>query len=224
MSDTLVLGSPPWPEPVDPLRKGPRNQLLRSPEARVHPVFLERWSPRSFIPEPIPPKELRSLFEAARWAPSANNVQPWLFLYAQRSEDRQRFLEGLHPRNRAWAARAPVLAYLLARTHLPGPEGTGPVPNPNARFDAGAAWMALALQARFLGLSTHAMGGLERPGVYSILGVSPEEFEILVGIAIGRSGDWDALPPDLAAREHPSSRKPLSAIYQEGPLGSAGTG
>ncbi len=219
MSGSDALPQPSGPVPRSPLPAPEGGAPSRRAEAEVHPAFLSRWSPRSFAPDPVAPEDLRSLFEAARWAPSSNNTQPWLFLYAQGPEGRARFLEGLHPRNRAWASRAPVLAYLLARTHLPGPPGSGPVPNPFARFDAGAAWMALALQAHFLGLSTHAIGGLRRPEVYSVLGVSPQDYDVIVGIAIGRSGEPTALPGELAAREHPSARKPLSAILHEGALG-----
>lgn len=130
----------------------------RIPEADVDAVFLDRWSPRSFRPDPLRPEQIQSLFEAARWAPSASNEQPWLFVYAVTAEDRARFAEGLVEWNRRWAPSAPLLGYILARTNLL----KGNKPNTTAHFDTGAAWMSLALQARRLGLHAHAMGGSRR--------------------------------------------------------------
>ncbi|MCU0723732.1 MAG: nitroreductase family protein [Planctomycetes bacterium] len=129
----------------------------RAPEASVDPMFPDRWSPRSFLPDPLPPEDLRSLLEAARWAPSCFNEQPWLFLWAATAEDRGRFAAALSERNRAWASRAPLLMFLAVRTAF----ARNGKPNRHAAFDGGAAWMSLALQARRLGYFAHAMAGFD---------------------------------------------------------------
>jgi nitroreductase len=178
-------------------------------------MFPGRWSPRSFSPESVDPAVLRQLFEAARWAPSSANEQPWLIVYAIRPEDRARFAEGLLEMNRGWASHAPVLAYLLARRKFARGSWAGQL-NPMASFDAGAAWMSFALQAHLLGLSAHAMGGIDRTKVGSLLGVPTEEYEILIAIAVGYRGDPAVLPEPMAARERPSERRPLREVAVEG--------
>lgn len=184
----------------------------RTPEAEVDSMFLDRWSPRDFLDEPIPEHQLRSLFEAARWAPSCYNEQPWLFIYAVRREDRERFAAALVEKNRLWASRAPLLMFVLTRRNF---VATGK-PNRHGAFDAGAAWVSLALQARKLGLYTHAMAGFDQDKAYEILGVPREEFEVMAAVAVGRRGDGSHLPEDLAAREAPSPRKPLAELALEG--------
>jgi nitroreductase len=187
---------------------------VRPTEADVSPWFVNRWSPRAFTDEPVDPEELRAVFEAARWAPSSSNEQPWLFVYAQRSEDRARLLPGLHPFNQVWAAHAPVLIYLFARRHLRS-QDEGPVVNTKAQFDAGAAWMSLALQAELIGLSAHAMGGIEPDRIYELTGVPKEEYEVVAAIALGHRGYPSQLPTAFAEREHPSPRRPLDEILRE---------
>ncbi len=182
----------------------------------MNPLFVERWSPRAFATEGVPADALRTLFEAARWAPSSANEQPWLFVYATSPEDRSRFAQGLAPMNRVWAEHAPVIAFLFARNRFaqPGPyEGRE---NPSASFDAGAAWMSLAMQAQMVGLSTHAMGGIDRAEVHRLTGVPAAEYTALVGIAIGHRASPTELPEPYAAREQPSPRRPLREMAVEG--------
>ncbi|MCI4373095.1 MAG: nitroreductase family protein [Thermoplasmata archaeon] len=215
MSDTETLSTMIRPTAVP---EGSQTLLsrVRPVEAEVNPMFVERWSPRAFSDEPIPAETVRTLFEAARWAPSSANEQPWLFVYAVSPEDRARFAQGLAPMNRVWAERAPVLAFLFARSRF---DQDGPFhghANPTASFDAGAAWMSLALQAHLVGLSTHAMGGIEREEVHRLLGVPTTEFSAVIGIAIGHRAEPVALPEPYAAREGPSPRRPLSEMAQEG--------
>jgi nitroreductase len=182
----------------------------RRAEASVDEQFISRWSPRSFSSEALNPELLSSLFEAARWAPSAANAQPWLFIYADDAEALSRFRALLRGGNRRWAERAPVLAFLFARKHNQG------APNRSALFDAGAAWMALALQARKLGIVTRAMGGILRDEVYPALGVPADEYDAACAIAIGRQGQLDVLPSDLQERERPNDRRPLAQIAVRG--------
>lgn len=184
----------------------------RVPEAAVDRMFIERWSPRSFLPEPLRPEEVRALFEAARWAPSASNEQPWFFVYAVSEEDRRRFAATLVEWNQRWAPSAPLLGYILARRNLAGKAR----PNATALFDAGAAWMSLTLQAHQLGLHVHGMGGFDREKAIAALGVPSDHYEIITAFAVGRRGDPAALPEDLREREVPSLRKPLAEVAAEG--------
>jgi nitroreductase len=189
-----------------------KDSVERTAQANVDPLFLERWSPRAFEPTPLAEETLASLFEAARWAPSCLNEQPWLFVYARSEPDRSRFASVLAESNQTWARQAPVLAFVFARRRF----SKNDTPNRWAGFDAGAAWMSLALQARLLGLDTHAMGGFDEERVYEALGVPRDDYQAMAAIAIGRRGPAEGLPDALASRERPSPRKDLSAVAHEG--------
>ena len=184
----------------------------RIPEVDIDPVFLDRWSPRSFLSEPLRPEEVLALFEAARWAPSASNDQPWLFIYAVSEKDRQRFAATLVEWNQRWAPAAPLLGYVLARRNLAGKDR----PNATALFDTGAAWMSLTLQAHKLGLHVHGMGGFDREKAIAALGVPADRYEIIAAFVVGRRGNPADLPEDLRQREVPSLRKPLAEVAVEG--------
>src|SRR3954471_8461146 len=148
----------------------------RRPAHPVDPLFLERWSSRAFDAAPMPEEDLLTLFEAARWAPSAFNSQPWRFLYARRDdEDWALFLSLLIPWNQAWAHSASALIYILSDC-LPftGKDGA-PAPSHTHSFDAGAAWACLALQATKLGYQAHGMSGIELDRARTGLRV-PERF------------------------------------------------
>lgn len=188
--------------------------MVRHSEAPIDPQFLDRWSPRALSSEPLTDEQVRSLFEAARWAPSSGNEQPWLFLYAVKEEDLRRFRPILVEGNRVWADRAPLLCFVFSRRTL---RRSGK-PSPTYAFDAGAAWMSLALEARKLGLFAHGMAGFHKDLAYKELGVPEEEYEVLAAIAVGRYGDPATLPEALREREQPSGRKPLSEVAVEGPL------
>lgn len=180
----------------------------RKPQTEVDSMFIDRWSPRAFISEPLSENQIQTLFEAARWAPSCFNEQPWLFLYASKPEDREIFASILVKKNQLWASRAPLLMFVLARRKF---EMTGKE-NRHAPFDAGAAWMALALQARRLGLYAHAMAGFNLEKAYEVLGVSKEDYHIMAAIAVGCKGDAAQLPDDLRQMEMPNDRKPSSEV------------
>ncbi len=182
----------------------------RQAEARVDEQFITRWSSRAFSSEPLPEELSAALFEAARWAPSASNAQPALFLYADRDPELSRYRALVKDNNRRWADRAPLLAFVFARREHQG--GT----NRTAAFDAGAAWMSLALQAHRLGLIARAMGGIHRDRVHEALGVPEQRFDIMCGVAVGRPGDPGALAPDLIERERPSVRRPLAEVALRG--------
>ena len=134
----------------------------RKADRPVDPLFLERWSPRAFDGSEMPEEDLLTLFEAARWAPSAFNSQPWRFLYARRGDaDWERFLGLLIPWNQSWAHSASALVYILSDT-LPFTDKAGePATSHTHSYDSGAAWACLALQASRHGLSGawHVGGG-----------------------------------------------------------------
>lgn len=204
-----VPGSIPGSRGAAPAPASPR-----VPAAPVDPRFLDRWSPRAFSPEPIDDATLATLFEAARWAPSCSNEQPWFFLYGSTPEELEHFQPLLEPGNREWADRAPVLAVLFTRRAW---KRTGK-PNRWAQFDAGASWLALALQARALGLYAHAMGGFDEDLAYELLQVPREDYEAMAVIAIGRYGDPSSLPPRQLAKEFPNGRKPPAEVAHRGRL------
>jgi nitroreductase len=184
----------------------------RKPEADVDRIFLDRWSPRAFDPTPLSDDSVKSLFEAAKWSPSCSNEQPWMFLYAVTKKDLAVFLDLLVDGNKVWAKNAPMLVFLFARRRFAA-EGK---PNDWAKFDCGAAWMSLAIQARKLGLYTHGMAGFHADKVCGTLGVPGDEFDSVCAIAVGRIGDREALPERLKAREEPNGRNPLAETVFEG--------
>lgn len=183
----------------------------RCPDTPVDCMFLDRWSPRAFSEEPIAQEQLNMMFEAARWAPSCYNDQPWLFVFAREPEAREAFISTLVEQNREWAKRAPVLLFVLAHRNF----ARNGRPNRHAAFDAGAAWMSLALQARRIGLYTHAMAGFDVNAAHKVLKTSDKEYDILAAVAIGRLGDPSVLPESLQAVESPNDRKPLSLVVEE---------
>jgi nitroreductase len=171
----------------------------------LHPQFPARWSPRALAPEPITVAQMETLLEAARWAPSCYNEQPWRFAYALRGDDRwQVFFDVLVEGNQAWAANAGALVAIAARRDF---ERNGE-PNPAYAFDTGAAWMSLALQASHMGLVAHGMLGFNRDAAREKLAL-PNAYDLCAMVAVGPPGDKRALPEALQERETPSPRKPL---------------
>ncbi len=184
----------------------------RKPDAAVGRLFIERWSPRAFSTEPVDEGTLASLFEAARWAPSCFNEQPWLFLYASKEPDLSRFKSILGEFNQEWNAPVPVLAFVVARKAF----RRNDKPNAWAEFDCGAAWMSLALQAHAVGLATHAMAGFDADKAHEVLGVPRETHTVICAVSIGHPGERDALPEKMRERETPSGRDSLAEVAVEG--------
>ncbi len=184
----------------------------------IDPVYTARWSPRSFTTDTVTFADLAPLFEAARWAPSAFNRQPWRFATAIRGDQHwQEFVDCLAPFNAVWASKASALVILLSDkfTTMPGKDEL--VPSGSHSFDAGAAWGFLALEATRIGLATHAMAGFDRARAAAAAGAG-DAFKPEAMIAIGRRGDAAELPEALRARETPSPRKPISEIAFHGPI------
>jgi nitroreductase len=188
----------------------------RQPQYDVDPMFLDRWSPRAFSAESIPHGVLMSVFEAAHWAPSAFNLQPWRFVHAHRDGPGWEDLLGLLiPYNRAWAHRAAALIFAIS--HRFRRRSTGEVEAIYSHsFDAGAAWGYLALQAHRLGWAAHGMTGFDHERCYEALGVPKDEYRVEAAIAIGRQADKSVLPESYQARETPSDREPVSQLVFEG--------
>ncbi|HZG85775.1 nitroreductase family protein [Paenibacillus sp.] len=187
-------------------------ETLRQPAYDIDPVFIQRWSPRSFANKDVPEETLFSLFEAARWAPSANNMQPWRFIVARTKEDLETFHSFILPGNLAWCQNAPALAVLASATTTERGD------NRAHAFDAGTAWGYLALEATRQGLVTHAMGGFDREKARAALGL-PDDVEPQIVIAIGYRGEKEALPENLQEREQPNGRRPLNETVFEGGFG-----
>jgi nitroreductase len=189
---------------------------VRKASAKVEPLFLDRWSPRAFDESSISSIDLDAIFEAASWAPSAFNYQPWRFLFAHRdSADWPLFLESLLPFNQSWAERASVLVAVLSDTQMAAGLNAEPQPSYSHSFDAGAAWALLALQAARLGYHAHGMTGVDFERLRERLAI-PERFRIEAAVAIGRRADKSILPQSLQPCEQPSGRKTVAEIAFEG--------
>jgi nitroreductase len=188
----------------------------RTADYPIDALFLERWSPRAFTGAAISERELLTLLEAARWAPSSYNSQPWRFLYARRdTEPWPRFLGLLNEFNQSWARNAAALIILASKTMILPRGADKEVPSYTHSLDAGAAWANLALQATRSGWAAHGMAGFDVSRTAAELGVPPD-YRVEVAIAIGRPGDKSLLPESLRAREEPSGRLPLAQLVCEG--------
>jgi nitroreductase len=185
---------------------------VRTPDHPVDPLFVDRWSPRAMSGEPIADVELFTLFEAARWAPSSGNSQPWRFLYARRDTAHwPLFLDLLVERNREWCVNAAVLVVVVSRTtHAE----TGR-PLRTHSYDTGAAWASFALQGWLKGFVVHGMAGFDYDRAREVLNV-PDDFTVEAMAAVGRPGPIENLSEFQRGRETPSQRKPLSDLLFDG--------
>lgn len=186
----------------------------RSADHPIHAQFTDRFSPRGFTAKTLTEADLLPLLEAARWAPSASNNQPWRFAYGLRGDAAfGKIAEALVPFNRSWAEKAAALVVVASKSTVEkdGKEN----PNPWHAFDAGTAWGYLALQAHHAGLVAHAMGGFEADVLAKNLKL-PEGYVLHAVVAVGEHGDIEKLPDGLQAREVPSDRLPLAKIAAHG--------
>lgn len=184
---------------------------------RVEPLIVQRWSPRSFDGSDMPMEDLEVIFEAAGWAPSAFNIQPWTFLYARRGDENwDKFLPLLIEFNQSWAQNASVLIFVVSDKYQRNGEEKSS--NHSHSFDAGAAWMAMALQATAMGYHTHGMTGVEFGKAEKALGIT-DDYRLEAAVAIGRQDAKDKLPEGLQKKEAPSGRKPISEFVINGPMG-----
>jgi len=192
---------------AQPLGKTPRKS-----QYDINPLLLHRWSPRAMSGEEISDTELMRLFEAARWAPSSYNGQPWRFIYAKRNTEHwDRFFNLLAEGNKNWTKNAALLVVVISRKNFEFNEK----PAITHQFDAGSAWENLALEASSRGIVAHGMQGFDYEKAGVDLGV-PHDFEVMAMIAIGKKGPIEILPPELQEKEKLTDRKPLKEIIMEG--------
>ena len=190
----------------------PEIQKTRNSTHKINDLILNRWSPRSFTGEEISDEELMSLFEAARWAPSSYNNQPWRFIYAKRNTEHwDRLFNLMVEFNQKWVKNAAVLVVVISRKNFEYNEK----PAITHQLDTGAAWENLALEATSRGLVTHGMQGFDYEKARKELEIL-DGYDVLAMIAIGKKAPKENLPPELQEREFPSDRKPLSEILMEG--------
>lgn len=176
----------------------------RSAAFPIENLILNRWSARAMSGEPMTNQELMPLFEAARWAPSSYNSQPWRFIFGHAgSATWDRLFRLLEPVNQQWAIRGSVLMLVISRTHFP----FNNQPARTHSFDTGAACQNLLLQAYSQGLASHTLGGFDYDAARTSFNI-PATYAIEAMIVIGKPGDPSLLPSELQAREAPVYRKP----------------
>lgn len=186
------------------------SQARRAAHA-IDSIFIDRWSARAMSGQAIPEAELMVLFEAARWAPSASNVQPWRMLYALRDSSHwPLFLGLLIEGNRRWAQQGAALVLFISKITLD--DGR---PSRTHLFDTGAAWENFALQGALRDLVVHGMQGFDHDRARSELKI-PADFQVDAMAVVGKPGEVQQLPEHLRAREQPSDRRPLAETVRAG--------
>lgn len=179
---------------------------FRKADNDINHLFINRWSPRSFSDKELKEETLFKLFEAARFAPSAFNEQPWHFIYALSSDLAwQKIYDTLVDFNKLWTKKAKAFIVILSKKRFSQNDKL----NETSHFDTGAAWQNLALQARDLGLVAHAMSGLNFTQLKENLNVS-DDYDIIATVALGYPGLVNDLPDDLKEIEKPSNRKKIN--------------
>lgn len=182
--------------------------------AQVDHLFLERWSPRAMSGEMVDEAVLKALFEAARWAPSSYNEQPWRFVYALKGTPEWHiFFDLLVPFNQQWCNNGSALVVICSKISSDH-GGT----NYTHSFDTGAAWQNMALQGHLKGLVVHGMGGFDHEKAREVLQI-PDDYAIEAMCVIGKPGDVKDLPEYLQENEKPSGRKDMSSIVCQGSWG-----
>jgi nitroreductase len=165
--------------------------------ADIHPLIIKRWSPVAFDSKPVEQEKINLLFEAAKWAPSSRNAQPWRFLYATREmPEYKAYLDLMDKGNQVWARTAPLIILALAQVISTYKDR----PNRLALYETGMAVSNLLLQATYLDLFVHQMAGYDAAGAKNILAI-PGRYEPTAMMAVGYKGDPAVLPPDVASRE-----------------------
>ncbi|MGK5595057.1 MAG: nitroreductase family protein [Parachlamydiaceae bacterium] len=184
----------------------------RKSQYPIQPLILSRVSSRAFSEEHLSEEELMALFEAARWAPSSYNHQPWRFVYVRRGDKEwEKLFNVLVEFNQSWCDQADTLVAVISRQNFEHNNK----PARTASFDAGAAWMGLALEAHARNLVAHAMEGFDYGALKKSLNI-PDHFKIEAMIAIGKVGDKNTLSQTLQEREEPTQRRPIEEIVSRG--------
>lgn len=193
----------------------------RKANYEINPLILNRWSPRSLTGEDISDEDLMAMFEAARWAPSSYNNQPWRFIYAKRGTEHWDRLFGLMVDfNKGWTKNAAALVVLVSKKTF---DHNGK-PSRTNNFDTGAAWENLALEAHSRGFVAHGMEGFDYDKARKELKI-PDDHDVLAMVAIGKKGPAENLAEDYRKGEVPNDRRPLEEIVMEGEFSaSSGSG
>jgi nitroreductase len=185
--------------------------MERVADYEIDPLFLRRWSPRAMNGEPLAEAELMRLFEAARWAPSSGNNQPWRLVYGRaKTGSFERLFNLLADGNKPWCARAGALLVVLSKKTLDNGK-----PARTHSFDTGAAWMGLALQATIMGLAVHGMAGFDYDRARVDLAV-PDDYDVEAMVALGHPGRLEDLPEPYRSREVKNGRRPVREFAFEG--------
>lgn len=181
---------------------------LRNPLPGVLEQLSHRWSPRAFTKTVIEPQTLARIIDAARFAPSCFNAQPWRF-YTSNKQTFDDYLSLLNESNQSWAKDASVICILVGKKQFEH----NAKPNAHYAFDCGAAWMSLVLQAQQEGLYCHGMAGIQKQKIETFLNLNTETDDVLIAFAIGKIGNKENLPDNFREKEIPSSRKNLDQIW-----------
>ncbi len=188
----------------------------RKAEFLIDAQFLERWSPRAFTGELISEPEIMSFLEAARWAPSSNNGQPWRFVLILRNDPEwDTLFATLNGNNQAWVDKASALIAVASYQLIAKAGSPDLIPNAMHAFDAGAAWAYMALQAHLQGWAMHGIGGFDKEAGAQVLKM-PEHHTLQMLAVVGKRGDASTLPDTLRQREAPNDRKQLSSLVKRG--------
>ncbi|MBW6424556.1 nitroreductase family protein [Rhizobium sp. XQZ8] len=187
----------------------------RESEFPIDTFFLDRWSPRAFTEETMDQETILTILDAAHWAPSSGNNQPWRFVYGLRGTPSfDVILDIISPGNQRWAKNAAALLVVVSKTYRVAQDGEHKTAYTHS-YDTGAAWFSVICQAMKLGYHAHGMEGFDKEKAVEVLGL-PEGYRPEAAAAIGRIADKSTLPDDLAEREVPSKRKHVSEIAFDG--------
>jgi nitroreductase len=174
--------------------------------------FIERWSPRAFEAHEVKDQTVQKIVDAARWAPSCFNEQPWRFAISTQ-DTFDAFLSLLVEANRGWCQHASRLGFIAAKKNF-SQNGKA---NQHAWFDCGAAWVSMAFQAQSLGLHMHAMAGIQKDKIISHFNMDTDQYDVVCGFALGkRSSDLSTLSEDMREKEVPNTRKKRDEIASMG--------
>ncbi|MFA5306122.1 MAG: nitroreductase family protein [Candidatus Babeliales bacterium] len=187
---------------------------VRTSSYKINKLFLDRWSPRAMSGEAISDEQLMTLFEAARWAPSSYNNQPWRFVYATKNSPYwPSFFDLMVPFNQSWTNNAAALVVILSRRKFE----YNNEPSRTHSFDTGSAWMSLALQGSLMGLVVHGMEGFDYDKAHKLVQAS-DDYVVEAMCALGKPGRVQDLLPELQKKEEISDRRPLAEIAFAGVL------
>lgn len=188
-----------------------KGSTIRKADWPIDPLFVDRWSPRSMTGAPLAREELMPLLEAARWAPSSGNFQPWRMLYALRDTPHwETFLALLNEGNRTWGRHAGAIVLFISMM-----EREGGKPSLTHSYDTGAAWQNFALQAFRSNLAVHGIQGFDYARAREVLKI-PDVYRLEAMALVGHPGEKSALPEPLQLREKPNDRRPLAQTVCEG--------